>query len=149
MVFQSASFDTLCKPSLKGQQTSKTPEVSRRLSLPKSSTHCLLLTLERRGYLIRDARTRRYAFGLKLLLLAKMTPNGMKLREEAVPCLRALSEQAHTTVHMAVLDQPKAMIIEKVEPPGVRPQSSWVGKRLELHWRKADRGQDCRKSFRL
>ena len=27
------------------------PELSRRLGLPKSSTHCLLVTLERRGYL--------------------------------------------------------------------------------------------------
>ncbi|HEV2495062.1 MAG TPA: IclR family transcriptional regulator [Terriglobia bacterium] len=62
-----------------------------------------------------------------------MALNGIELRQEAAPCLRALSALSHTTVHMAVLDQREAMIIEKVEPPGVRPQASWVGKRLELH----------------
>ncbi len=109
------------------------PEVSRRLGLPKSSTHCLLLTLERHCYLIRDARTRRYMFGLKLFSLANMAVNGIKLREEAGPSLRALSQQAHATVHMAILDHDEAMIIEKVEPPGVHRQASWVGKRLDLH----------------
>ncbi len=109
------------------------PEISRRLALPKSSTHCLLLTLERHDYLVRDARTRRYMFGLKLFSLANMAVNGIKLREEAAPCLRALSQQAHTTVHMAILDHDEAMIIEKIEPPGVHRQASWVGKRLDLH----------------
>ncbi|PYV16738.1 MAG: hypothetical protein DMG21_10700 [Acidobacteria bacterium] len=109
------------------------PEISRRLSLPKSSTHCLLLTLERHGYLMHDPSTRRYLFDLKLYSLANSALNGINLRVQACPCLWTLSQRSHTTVHMAVLDHYEALIVEKVEPPGVRRQASWVGKRLELH----------------
>ena len=59
------------------------PELSRRLELPKSSTHCLLLTLERCGYLTRNERTHRFMLGLKLFSLANMAMNGIKLREQA------------------------------------------------------------------
>ena len=40
------------------------------LGLARSSTHYLLLTLERTGYLYRNKRTSRYMFGVKLFTLA-------------------------------------------------------------------------------
>ncbi len=109
------------------------PEISRRLGLPKSSTHCLLLTLERRGYLMHDPRTRRYLFDVKFYPLANSALNGTKLRVQAAAGLWSLSQQVRATVHMAVLDHDEALIVEKAEPPGVHRQASWVGKRLELH----------------
>ena len=110
------------------------PELSRRLSLPKSSTHCLLLTLERRGYLLRNERTRRYMLGLKLFSLANVALSGIKLREQASPFLHALMQRCRMTVHMAILEHDEAVIVEKVEPPpGVRRIATWVGKRLDLH----------------
>jgi len=109
------------------------PELSRRLELPKSSTHCLLLTLERCGYLTRNERTHRFMLGLKLFSLANMAMIGIKLREQALPALQALAQQSGLTVHMAILDHGEALIIEKIEPAGVPQQASWVGKRLEIH----------------
>jgi DNA-binding IclR family transcriptional regulator len=110
------------------------PELSRRLRLPKSSTHCLLLTLERRGYLIRNERTRRYMLALKLFSLANVALSGIKLREQASSFLQALMQLCRMTVHMAILEHDEAVIIEKVEPPpGVRRIATWVGKRLDLH----------------
>ena len=66
------------------------PQISRQLNLPKSSTHCLLLTLERCGYLTCDKTTRRFVFGLKLFSLANMALGGIKLREQARPFLNSL-----------------------------------------------------------
>ncbi len=110
------------------------PELSRRLSLPKSSTHCLLLTLERRGYLIRNERTRRYMLALKLFSLANVALGGIKLRDQASPFLQGLMQRCRMTVHMAVLEHDEAVIVEKVEPPpGVHRIATWVGKRLDLH----------------
>jgi DNA-binding IclR family transcriptional regulator len=109
------------------------PELSRRLGLPKSSTHCLLLTLERHGYLIRNQRTHRYMFGLKLFSLANLALNGIKLREQAAPFLHALMQRCGATVHMAILEHDEAVIVEKVEPPGGTRLATWVGKRLDLH----------------
>jgi DNA-binding IclR family transcriptional regulator len=59
------------------------PELSRRLGFPKSSTHCLLVTLERRAYLRRNPKTHRYMLGVKLFALANVALGGIKLREQA------------------------------------------------------------------
>ena len=46
-------------------------EMSRRLNLPKSSVHLILRTLERRGYLQKQAAGGRYRFGMKLMALGR------------------------------------------------------------------------------
>lgn len=109
------------------------PELTRRLELPKSSTHCLLVTLERLGYLRRNEKTGRYLFGLKLFSLANLALSGLDLREQAAPYLRALMERTRFTVHMAILEQGEAVLVEKVEAPGLLKLASWVGKRMEVH----------------
>jgi DNA-binding IclR family transcriptional regulator len=109
------------------------PELSRRLALPKSSTYCLLVTLERRGYLLRNNKTHRYMFGLKLFSLANMALSGVELRENAAHFLHALMERSRLTVHMAIIEGDEAVLIEKVEPMGLVRLATWVGKRLELH----------------
>jgi len=109
------------------------PELSRRLGLPKSSTYCLLVTLERRGYLLRNNRTHRYMFGLKLFSLANLALSGVGLRENAAKFLHPLMQRTRLTVHMAIIEDHEAVLIEKVEPPGLVRLATWVGKRLELH----------------
>jgi DNA-binding IclR family transcriptional regulator len=107
--------------------------LARRLALPKSSTHCLLLTLERHGYLHRNQETRRYMLGRKLFGLANLALSGLQLREQTAPFLRALMTRTHLTVHMAILEHNEAVLIEKVEPPGLLRLATWLGKRMEVH----------------
>ncbi|HEY2931869.1 MAG TPA: IclR family transcriptional regulator [Acidobacteriota bacterium] len=107
--------------------------LTRKLQLPKSSTHCLLLTLERCGYLQRNDKTGRYLFGLKIFSLANMAVNGIQLREQAAPFLHALMQRTRLTVHMAILEQNEAVLIEKVEPPGLLKLATWLGKRMDVH----------------
>ena len=109
------------------------PELSRQLGLPKSSTYCLLVTLERRGYLHRNNRTHRYMFGLKLFSVANMALSGVELRENAAGFLQLLMQRSRLTVHMALIESDDAVLIEKVEPPGLVRLATWVGKRLDLH----------------
>jgi DNA-binding IclR family transcriptional regulator len=42
-------------------------------------------------------------------------------------------QRARLTVHMAIMEDNEAVLIEKVEPPGLVRLASWVGKRMELH----------------
>jgi DNA-binding IclR family transcriptional regulator len=107
-------------------------ELTRRMALPKSSVHCLLLTLERRGYLHRNAKSR-YLFGLKLFGLANMALSGIVLREKALPFLKALMARTRLTVHLALLEQGEAVLIEKVGPPNVFKLATWLGKRMDVH----------------
>jgi DNA-binding IclR family transcriptional regulator len=105
----------------------------RKMTLPKSSVHCLLLTLERRGYLHRDDRSGRYHFGLKLFGLANLLPTGIKLREQAAPFLKGLMSKTRLTVHLGVLDQNGAILVEKVELPGSLRLATWLRKTMDLH----------------
>jgi DNA-binding IclR family transcriptional regulator len=108
-------------------------EISRKLAIPKSSASYILRTLERRGYLRRDAETSRYKLGLKILSLGGDAQSNLDLADVALPFMRALVERVHLTAHLAVLDQGEAVYIEKVEAPGFFKVNTWVGRRMYLH----------------
>src|SRR6266850_2370820 len=108
-------------------------EISRKLGIPKSSASYILRTLERRGYLRRDAETARYRLGLKILSLGGDAQGNLDLANVALPFMRALGEKIHLTVHLAALDQGEAVYIEKVEAPGFFKVNTWVGRRMFLH----------------
>jgi len=109
------------------------PEIVKKTGIAKSSAHCLLVTLERRGYIHRSSKTGRYMFGAKLFCLANMSVMGLSIREEAAPMLRTLAVSTGLTVYMAILDNGEAMLISKMEPCGSPRLASWIGKRMELH----------------
>lgn len=108
-------------------------EISRKLGIPKSSASYILRTLERRGYLRRDAESGRYRLGLKILSLGGDAQANLDIADVALPFMRALEEKIHMTVHLAVLDQGQAVYIEKVEAPGFFKVNTWVGRRMFLH----------------
>ncbi len=108
-------------------------EIVHTLKLPKSTTHTLLLTLERRGYLHRNDHTHRYLFGLKFFGLANMLLAGIELRDQAAPMLRALMGASGLTVHMAILEQYDVVLVDKVEAPGLIKLATWIGKRMDVH----------------
>ena len=109
------------------------PEMVYRLGLPKSSTHSLLVALERRGYLQRNTTTSRYQFGPKIFALANAGLKGMALRELSYPILAALMRQTGLIVHMAIMDRDHAVLIEQIAPMGELAPMFWLGERLELH----------------
>ena len=108
-------------------------EVGRRLKLPKSSTHCILLTLLRQEYVTRSDRTRRYVLGQKIFSLASHALAGQQVREAAMPHLHQLMLITNLTVHMGVLEGTDAVLVAKVDPPGVTSLATWLGRRMEVH----------------
>ena len=108
-------------------------EIGRRLKIPKSSAHLILTTLERRGFLQKNTQTGRYYLGLQLVSLSRSALENLDLREEAKPFLRSLMQESGLTVHMAVLERDEAVIIEKVEAPGLVRLASWLGRRLDVN----------------
>ena len=108
-------------------------EISRRLALPKSSTCLLLKNLESRGYIRGSKRTGRYLFGLKLLRLSHMALHVMKLHEGITSLLSSLVEDTQLTVHLGILEDNEAILIEKLQPRGVSRVATWLGRRMELH----------------
>jgi DNA-binding IclR family transcriptional regulator len=108
-------------------------EISRKLMLPKSSTHLILSTLEERGYLQKHRQTGAYRYGLKLVSLSRAVFEGLELRDEAKPFLESLMKKTGLTVHMAVLERNEAVIIEKIESAGLIRVATWIGRRMDVN----------------
>src|SRR5579859_1270159 len=108
-------------------------QLIQSIGIPKSSAHCLLLTLERNGFLRRNEASGRYLFGLKLFSLATMAVERIELREQVLPLLVGLMKKTGLTVHMALLEHGDAVLIERVEAPGPFRLATWVGKRMGMH----------------
>lgn len=108
-------------------------EISRKLQIPKSSASYILRTLEKQGYLHRDGESGKYRVGLKILSLSRGALSGIDVREVALPIMRHLVEKTNLTCHLAILDGPEAVYIEKVEPTGFIRMDTWVGRRMRVH----------------
>ncbi len=108
-------------------------EISRKLEIPKSSASYILRTLETQGYLTRNPETGKYRVGLKVLSLSRGALSGIDVREVALPIMRHLMGKTNLTCHLAILDGPDAVYIEKVEPQGFIKMDTWVGRRMRVH----------------
>ncbi len=107
-------------------------QLTRTLGYPRSTLHCLLVTLERAGYVQRGSARGRYQCGSKLLELSGKALAGSSLREIATPVLRALLQKTRLIVHMAVLERDQVTLIAQLAPAGTRLMTT-LGQRLEVH----------------
>jgi DNA-binding IclR family transcriptional regulator len=70
---------------------------------------------------------------LKVLSLSRGALSGIDVREVGLPIMRNLMEKTTLTCHLAILDGPEAVYIEKVEPQGFIRMDTWVGRRMRVH----------------
>lgn len=109
-------------------------ELAKLCGLPKSSVHCILVTLQRLEYLCHDQRTSRYLFSRKFLRLADGALGSLELREWVEPHLQALASRTGLTAHLGILEFDEAVIVAKASPSGSASRvASWAGKRVGLH----------------
>lgn len=108
-------------------------ELSRRLSIPKSSAHVIVVTLERLGYVARKPESLNYHLGLKAYGLGRGMNKNLPVGEIALPAMRALVDQIHLPAHLAVPDGNQGVYIQKVDAPGLIKFDTYVGRRMDLH----------------
>lgn len=108
-------------------------DLSRRIKIPKSSASYILRVLERRGYLLRSENGK-YRLGLKLVSLTSGILSHLDVREVAKPILEKFLQKSRLSeVHVAVLDNGRAVYIEKIESQSFVKMDIWVGHRLPIH----------------
>ncbi len=102
-------------------------ECSAVLGYSKATTHRILRTLTRRGFL-RFAEDRgTFVLGVTNLRLGTDFLERIDLRREALPVLRRLAERVGETVHLGQLSGTDVVYIEKVESPQAVRMYSRVG----------------------
>jgi DNA-binding IclR family transcriptional regulator len=90
-------------------------EISRKLEIPKSSTHVIVVTLERMGYVQRRPDSLNYHLGLKAYGLGRGMMKNISIAEVAFP------------------DGDQGVYIQKVDAPGLIKIDTYVGRRMDLH----------------
>lgn len=90
-------------------------EIGQATGLAAGTVHRLLGTLASRGYVHKNARTRRYGLGLKSLTMAITTRE--RLAPLALPFLDELMQVSQESANLAILEGNAMMYIEQVSPP--------------------------------
>jgi len=108
-------------------------EVSAKLKMAKSSTHDLMSSLAKLGFL-NKTEDNRYRLGWKLVTLSETLLATTELRKEARPVMDDLASQYQETLHLAILDDAQAVYIDKLEGrQAVRVELTSLGARLYAH----------------
>lgn len=116
-------------------------QLSRRLHLHVSTVHRLLVNLLRHGFVEEDPLSGGYQLSFRVLRMGLRVLDRLDFRRVALPLLRELNQRTKETVHLAILQENRAISIEKFDSPqpvgldarlgGVRPlHCTGVGKML-------------------
>jgi len=108
-------------------------EVAAKLKMAKSSTHDLMSSLAKQGFL-NKTDDNRYRLGWRLVTLSETLLATTELRKEAHPVLEDLASHYQETIHLAVLDDTQAVYVDKLEGrQAVRVELTSLGARLYAH----------------
>ena len=107
-------------------------DLSRRLTLPKSSVQRLVNNLAHRGLVEQDEATGKYRLGIGLFELGIRARGQMDLPSRAKPHLQSLTAAGGETSTLAILRGHEALYIERVESARMLRASS-LGSRVPLH----------------
>ena len=116
----------------RGPDLSQT-EIAEALGLPIPTVHRLVATLEQRGYLTRDPRSRRFRLGLEILRLLAPLMEGMHAPALAREHLRALAYETGETVNLATLDGSEVVYLMGYSGERLLTAQTSVGLRLPAH----------------
>jgi IclR family KDG regulon transcriptional repressor len=107
----------------------KVSEVARLLHLDRSTTYRILLTLERGGFLEKDAKTGEYALGVAAFEVGRAYLGRADFARIAKPIMSDLALEVQETVHLAILSQTEILYVDKVDSPRTLGVMSKVGQR--------------------
>jgi DNA-binding IclR family transcriptional regulator len=108
-------------------------EISRALSLSKTSTLRFIQALEMHGFLERDAEMRKYHPGIEAARVGSLYVGGSRLRRTALPILERLSARHGFTAYLTVLQNDRMVILASVEAEGRLRYSIPIGAKLPVH----------------
>ena len=89
-------------------------QISKRLSMPKSTTHNLMATLISQGFM-EKVNDDYYALGTAIISLSQAVRVNAELRDRAAPLLRELAEIVKESVYLTYFDGTFILYIYAIE----------------------------------
>jgi IclR family transcriptional regulator, acetate operon repressor len=111
-------------------------DLARLLGISKSSAYAILQTLLAGGFVADSGSgmSRRYRLGMALARLGDVVVSQIALRDVAMTVMRELTRETGLTSRVAVLDEPYAVVIARVDAPHSTVRfTANLGKREHLH----------------
>jgi IclR family transcriptional regulator, KDG regulon repressor len=108
-------------------------ELSRKLDIPKSSTHVLINVLSGLGYIQQMQLSNRFQLSPKLHGLGRRALHATPLSEIVLPHLHWLVQQTSLTAHAGILEKRHVVFIQKVDGQGMVKFDTYIGKCSPLH----------------
>jgi DNA-binding IclR family transcriptional regulator len=107
----------------------KISELARKLSLDRSTTYRILLSLEKCGLVEKDQKTGEYSLGLSTFEIGNTYWSQMDFIKIAKPLMTELALTVQETVHLAVLSDTEIVYVDKVDSPRPLGVMSKIGQR--------------------
>jgi DNA-binding IclR family transcriptional regulator len=108
-------------------------EISRRITLPKSTTYRFLEAMESQGMITREANGRGYKLGYQLIHWGMLSQSAIDLRAEALPIMRTLTDKTGETSILSIRVGNAGIWIEVYESRQPVRLTMRVGEMLKLH----------------
>lgn len=119
---------------LEGDGTLSSPDIVRKLQLPRTTVHELVATLMARSYLVPDPeQPGRYRLGVRTYQLGSRYGEKLDLAAEGRRVAREVADTCAETVHIAILEHLDVIYIAKVDSTHAVRMVSATGRRLPAH----------------
>lgn len=107
-------------------------EISRETGIPKGTTHRILKSLEEENFL-EQGENGSYSPGMRLFNLGKIVEKNISIINLAHPVLKKLSQKHSCAAHLAFLDGPNAVYIDKYVSNNFFEFASKIGMRVPAY----------------
>ena len=107
--------------------------MARELHISAASAYRSLNSLKELGYVRQHPQDSKYQLTLKIAWVSAQVLENVQLRQIAHPFLQSLTSLTNETTHLAVLDGPEFVYIDKVDNTQAMRMRSRVGQRGQLH----------------
>ena len=98
-----------------------------------ATTHRIVLTLVKRGYLSQKRKRQKYSLSTKFLQYSNVLGRRMKIRDIAYPIVDALNKMVGESVNIAIMDRNEVVYIEHIESNKSLRIFTQVGNRVPLY----------------
>lgn len=108
-------------------------DISRKLSMQKSTVYNILSTFQKCGYLYKNVQTGKYSLGLKVLHLGYIVNSHQGLRDIFLPYLNRIAQETHEVCYFGILNDNEVLYIESAYPSGQQQTRNILGERAPLY----------------
>jgi len=108
-------------------------EMAAALDLAKTTVHGLVSTLEKNGFLIKDAGTRKYRLGFALYELGSNQMSHLEINQRSASPLQHLANQLDRICRVAIWDRDSIMITMNLMPQGHESTTRQFGPRMPAY----------------